>query len=220
MDSSFVSNAHVNMYIMQKKILYPPFSANPCVLLGRGRKGTRSVDRVWRIDRTTTVTNPAWTTFDLDDEIEAVGGGRRSTRQNGGCSHPVVKRKSVYLRKIRAGRGRGNGEHVVARYIYIGLERNEKAYFKSDRLTRWRLDFRAPRSNDDERALCQTDLTARKWPISTGSGGASLEIAWSWKLWFYAFAWLGNLPEIIFGQFLIGSFLGESRDRTLDFEER
>lgn len=69
-----------------------------------------------------------------------------------------------------------------ARYIYIGLERNEQAYFKLDRLTRWRLDFRAPRSNDDERAL-QTDLAARKWPISAGgSRGASLESSASMEI--------------------------------------
>lgn len=46
--------------------------------------------------------------------------------------------------------------HIV---IFTSAERNEteKAYFKLDRLTRRRLDFRAPRSNDDKRATDGSD---------------------------------------------------------------
>lgn len=61
--------------------------------------------------------------------------------------HPVPsENRCIYENTGEKGNGR------CAHNIYIGLERNEKAYFKLDRLTRWRLDFRAPRSNDDERA--------------------------------------------------------------------
>lgn len=123
-----------------------------CVRFGRKRR--KKVGRSSVADRSD------------DDSNEPGVNHFRSRRRNRGGRRWAVdrppsengRRLAFYIRfrakigvftKIRRGE-RGNGR--CAYNIYIGLERNEKAYFKLDRLTRWRLDFRAPRSNDDERA--------------------------------------------------------------------
>ena len=107
-----------------------------------------------------TATTRRCTTFDLDDEIEAVD-GRPSDKID--ASPFGWSERSVWIfREIV--KGEGNGEA-----LFPSTERNEteKAYFKLAQLARGRSDFRAPRSNDDGCRRIWRRESAR--PIFTGS---------------------------------------------------